>query len=77
MIISVFKGGTPSGSRNKVTPNIGVRTRTPGTGKSSADITDNLLDIKIGKNSEKNKVNTDNLLNISTNRTRASDFFKN
>ena len=76
LIIFVFEGGTPSGSRSKVTPNIGVRTRTPGTGKSSADITDNLLDIKISKNSEKNKVNTDNLLNLSTNRTRASDFFK-
>ena len=59
-----------------MTPNIGVRTRTPATGKTSSDITDNLLDIKISKNSEKNKVNTDNLLNLSSNRTRASDFFK-
>lgn len=76
LIIFAFEGGTPSGSRSKVTPNIGVRTRTPGTGKTSTDITDNLLDIKISKTSEKNKVNTDNLLNLSTNRTRASDFFK-
>jgi len=69
-------GRTPGGSRNKVTPSLGVRTKTPGTGKSSADITDNLLDIKISQTSDKNKVNTDNLLNISTNRPRASDFFK-
>merc|ERR1712142_841471 len=48
---------------SKVTPNIGVRTKTPGP----TDITDNLLDIgnKQGDKTEKVKVNTDNLLNIS------------
>jgi len=58
---------------SKVTPNIGVRTKTPGTG---ADITDNLLDIRTAKPIEKDKVkvNTDNLLNLS-NRTRAAEFF--
>jgi len=58
---------------SKVTPNIGVRTKTPGP----TDITDNLLDIKNkqGDKTEKVKVNTDNLLNIS-NRARAAEFFK-
>merc|ERR1712142_1008609 len=58
---------------SKVTPNIGVRTKTPGP----TDITDNLLDIgnKQGDKTEKVKVNTDNLLNIS-NRARAAEFFK-
>jgi len=59
---------------SKVTPNIGVRTKTPGP----SDITDNLLDIRNnqqGDKIEKVKVNTDNLLNIS-NRARAAEFFK-
>ena len=49
-------GRTPGGARSKVTPNIGVRTKTPGTAGNSSDITDNLLDIKISKNTEKTKV---------------------
>jgi len=58
---------------SKVTPNIGVRTKTPGT-----DITDNLLDIRSSQQGDKMdivKVNTDNLLNISS-RVRAAEFFK-
>merc|ERR1711872_261901 len=67
---------TPS-SKNKVTPKLGVRTKTPGTGKTSSDITDNLLDINLSKSNDKVKVNTDNLLQISSSsRPRASDFFK-
>jgi len=65
---------TPSRkTTNKPTPNIGVRTKTP-----RSDVTDNLLNIRKEQSSdkmEKVKVNTDNLLNIST-RTRAADFFK-
>ena len=53
-------GSTPTPrstpGRSKATPNLGVRTKTPGTGKSSTDITDNLLDIRISKNTEKTKV---------------------
>jgi len=63
-----------SGS-SKVTPNIGVRTKTPGTGGRPADITDNLLDIRPAKLADKGKVNTDNLLNLNSSRTRAADFF--
>ena len=48
-------GRTPGG-RSKVTPNIGVRTKTPSTGQTSSDITDNLLDIKISKSGDKSKV---------------------
>jgi len=67
---------TPS-SKSKVTPKLGVRTKTPGTGKTSSDITDNLLDINLSKSNDKVKVNTDNLLQISSSsRPRASDFFK-
>ena len=65
---------TPS-NKSKVTPKLGVRTKTPGTGKSSSDITDNLLDINLSKVNDKVKVNTDNLLKISSSRPRASDFF--
>ena len=66
---------TPSRTpKSKVTPKLGVRTKTPGTGKSS-DITDNLLDINLSKVNDKVKVNTDNLLKISSSRPRASDFF--
>jgi len=65
---------TPTSNRkvgsSKVTPNIGVRTKTPGT-----DITDDLLDIRtVKQGQEKVKVNTDNLLNLS-NRNRAADYF--
>ena len=72
---------TPSatpGSKSKVTPKLGVRprTKTPGTGKSSSDITDNLLDINLSKDNDRSKVNTDDLLKISKGgRSRASDFF--
>ena len=66
---------TPTGSKSKVTPKLGVRTKTPGTGKS-ADITDNLLDINLSKVNDRTKVNTDDLLKISKGcRSRASDFF--
>merc|ERR1719232_2543509 len=65
---------TPS-NKSKVTPKLGIRTKTPGTGKSSSDITDNLLDINLSKVNDKVKVNTDNLLKISSSRPRASDFF--
>ena len=67
---------TPSSSsKSRATPNpIGVRTKTPGTGKTTSDITDNLLDINLSKVNDKVKVNTDNLLNLNS-RSRASDFF--
>ena len=59
-----------------MTPSLGVRTKTPGTGKTGTDITDNLLDINLSKVNDKTKVNTDNLLKISSSaRPRASDFF--
>ena len=66
-----------SSKSSKATPNnIGVRTKTPGTGKTASDITDNLLDINLSKVNDKVKVNTDNLLKLSKNsRSRASDFF--
>jgi len=66
------------GSKSKVTPKLGVRTKTPGTGKSSSDITDNLLDINLSKVNDRTKVNTDDLLKISKggrSRASASDFF--
>ena len=67
---------TPGSSKSKVTPSLGVRTKPPGTGKTGADITDNLLDINLSKVNDKTKVNTDNLLKISSSsRPRASDFF--
>jgi len=64
---------TRTGKQNKVTPNIGVRVKTP-----SRDITDNLLDLKRAKG---NADLTDNLLNLgatpgnSRSRQSASDFF--
>ena len=80
-----MQGSTPTpratlsrtpGSKSKVTPSLGVRTKTPGTGKTGADITDNLLDINLSKVNDKTKVNTDNLLKIScSSRPRSSDFF--
>ena len=69
---------TPGSKSSKVTPKLGVRTKTPGTGKSEkSDITDNLLDINLSKVNDRTKVNTDDLLKISKGggRTRASDFF--
>lgn len=67
---------TPSSKPGKVTPNIGVRTKTPG----GHDITDNLLDIMKRKTHQTEmadsiNVNTDNLLNLSG-RARAAEFFK-
>ena len=68
---------TPGSSKSKVTPSLGVRTKTPGTGKTGADITDNLLDINLSKVNDKTKVNTDNLLKIScSSRPRSSDFWQ-
>merc|ERR1719474_1180001 len=67
---------TPFSKSGKVTPNIGVRTKTPG----GHDLTDNLLDIRKRKThqtemTESINVNTDNLLNLSK-RARAAEFFK-
>jgi len=71
---------TPSPARQAGTPRSSAtpsrtptrKTPTPGLARKS-DITDNLLDIKIGG---KAKVNTDNLLNLtSSSRHRAADYF--